>query len=143
MCCARRKVHCISSEASGRGLFDYRTISVLPDVNLSLKIMEMAGVKNSVITCESPEKVSRAFWRGILIKLLVDAPCSGEGMFRREPSMVKSWSPEEVERYAKLQREILTSAAQMIKPGGYLLYSTCTFAKEEDEQTVEYFFRAT
>lgn len=53
--------------------------------------------------------------------------------------MVKSWSPEEVERYAKLQREILTSAAQMIKPGGYLLYSTCTFAKEEDEQTVEYF----
>lgn len=48
--------------------------------------------------------------------------------------MVKSWSPEEVERYAKLQREILTSAAQMIKPGGYLLYSTCTFAKEEDDR---------
>ena len=53
--------------------------------------------------------------------------------------MVKSWSLEEVERYAQLQREILTSAAQMVKPGGYLLYSTCTFAKEEDEQTVEYF----
>ena len=103
-----------------------------------LKNMEMAGVKNSVITCESPEKLAGRF-AGYFDKILVDAPCSGEGMFRREPSMVKSWSPEEVERYAKLQREILTSAAQMIKPGGYLLYSTCTFAKEEDEQTVEYF----
>ena len=60
-------------------------------------------------------------------------------MFRREPSMVKSWSLEEVNRYAELQREILSHAAQMVKPGGYLLYSTCTFAKEEDEQTVEYF----
>lgn len=72
-------------------------------------------------------------------KVLVDAPCSGEGMFRREPSMVKSWSLEEVDRYAELQREILCHAAQMVKPGGYLLYSTCTFAREEDEQTVEYF----
>ena len=86
----------------------------------------------------NPEKLAGRF-AGYFDKILVDAPCSGEGMFRREPSMVKSWSPEEVERYAKLQREILTSAAQMIKPGGYLLYSTCTFAKEEDEQTVEYF----
>lgn len=81
--------------------------------------MEMAGVKNSVITCESPEKLAGRF-AGYFDKILVDAPCSGEGMFRREPSMVKSWSPEEVERYAKLQREILTSAAQMMKPGGYL-----------------------
>lgn len=53
--------------------------------------------------------------------------------------MVKSWSLEEVDRYAELQREILCHAAQMVKPGGYLLYSTCTFAREEDEQTVEYF----
>lgn len=67
------------------------------------------------------------------------AKLQGEGMFRREPSMVKSWSLEEVDRYAELQREILCHAAQMVKPGGYLLYSTCTFAREEDEQTVEYF----
>lgn len=103
-----------------------------------LKNMEMAGVTNAVITCETPEKLAGRF-KGYFDKVLVDAPCSGEGMFRREPSMVKSWSLEEVERYAYLQREILTSAAQMLKPGGYLLYSTCTFAKEEDEQTVEYF----
>lgn len=103
-----------------------------------LKNMEMAGVANAVITCESPEKLAGRFTE-YFDKVLVDAPCSGEGMFRREPSMVKSWSLEEVERYAGLQREILTSAAQMVKPGGYLLYSTCTFAREEDEQTVEYF----
>ena len=103
-----------------------------------LKNMEMAGVTNSVITCEAPEKLSGRF-AGYFDKVLVDAPCSGEGMFRREPSMVKSWSAEEVKRYAVLQREILFHAAQMLRPGGYLLYSTCTFAKEEDEQTVEYF----
>lgn len=103
-----------------------------------LKNMELAGVANSVITCEAPEKLAGRF-AGYFDKVLVDAPCSGEGMFRREPSMVKSWSLEEVERYAGLQREILDSAAQMVRPGGYLLYSTCTFAKEEDEQTVEYF----
>lgn len=103
-----------------------------------LKNMEMAGVTNSVITCEAPEKLSGRF-AGYFDKVLVDAPCSGEGMFRREPSMVKSWSAEEVKRYAVLQREILFHAAKMLRPGGYLLYSTCTFAKEEDEQTVEYF----
>ena len=103
-----------------------------------LKNMEMAGVSNAVITCESPEKLADRFF-GYFDKVLVDAPCSGEGMFRREPSMVKSWSLEEVDRYAELQREILSHAAQMVKPGGYLLYSTCTFAREEDEQTVESF----
>ena len=103
-----------------------------------LKNMEMAGVANAVITCEAPEKLAGRFSE-YFDKVLVDAPCSGEGMFRREPSMVKSWSIEEVERYAALQREILFSAAQMVRPGGFLLYSTCTFAKEEDEQTVEYF----
>ena len=103
-----------------------------------LKNMEMAGVMNSVVTCEAPEKLAGRFAE-YFDKVLVDAPCSGEGMFRREPSMVKSWSLEEVERYAALQREILYSAAKMVKPGGYLLYSTCTFAKEEDEQTIEHF----
>ncbi len=103
-----------------------------------LKNMEMAGVSDAVVTCEAPEKLAGRFPE-YFDKVLVDAPCSGEGMFRREPSMVKSWSLEEVDRYAALQREILFSAAQMVRPGGSLLYSTCTFAKEEDEQTVEYF----
>lgn len=103
-----------------------------------LKNMEMAGVTNSVITCELPEKLAARF-PAYFDKVLVDAPCSGEGMFRREPSMTREWSVQEVERYSRLQREILEQAAKMVRPGGSLLYSTCTFSPEEDEQTVEYF----
>ena len=127
----------IAAKLQGEGILISNDISASRCKPL-LKNMEMAGVSNAVITCESPEKLADRFF-GYFDKVLVDAPCSGEGMFRREPSMVKSWSLEEVNRYAELQREILSHAAQMVKPGGYLLYSTCTFAKEEDEQTVEYF----
>ncbi|MCI6858877.1 MAG: RsmB/NOP family class I SAM-dependent RNA methyltransferase [Eubacterium sp.] len=103
-----------------------------------LKNMEMAGITNSLITCETPEKLADRF-PGYFDKVLVDAPCSGEGMFRRDPSMAKSWSAKEVGRYSRLQKDILLCAAKMVKPGGYLLYSTCTFSGEEDEQSVEYF----
>lgn len=127
----------LAAKLQGEGILISNDISASRCKPL-LKNMEMAGVSNAVITCESPEKLADRFF-GYFDKVLVDAPCSGEGMFRREPSMVKSWSLEEVNRYAELQREILSHAAQMVKPGGYLLYSTCTFAKEEDEQTVEYF----
>lgn len=127
----------LAAKLQGEGILISNDISVSRCKPL-LKNMEMAGVSNAVITCESPEKLADRFF-GYFDKVLVDAPCSGEGMFRREPSMVKSWSLEEVDRYAELQREILCHAAQMVKPGGYLLYSTCTFAREEDEQTVEYF----
>lgn len=127
----------LAARLQGEGFFLSNDISASRCKPL-LKNMEMAGVTNSVITCEAPEKLAGRF-AGYFDKVLVDAPCSGEGMFRREPSMVKSWSAEEVKRYAVLQREILFHAAQMLRPGGYLLYSTCTFAKEEDEQTVEYF----
>ena len=127
----------LAAKLQGEGILISNDISASRCKPL-LKNMEMAGVSNAVITCESPEKLADRFF-GYFDKVLVDAPCSGEGMFRREPSMVKSWSLEEVDRYAELQREILSHAAQMVKPGGYLLYSTCTFAKEEDEQTVEYF----
>lgn len=127
----------LAAKLQGEGILISNDISASRCKPL-LKNMEMAGVSNAVITCESPEKLADRFF-GYFDKVLVDAPCSGEGMFRREPSMVKSWSLEEVDRYAELQREILCHAAQMVKPGGYLLYSTCTFAREEDEQTVEYF----
>lgn len=127
----------LAAKLQGEGILISNDISASRCKPL-LKNMEMAGVSNAVITCESPEKLADRFF-GYFDKVLVDAPCSGEGMFRREPSMVKSWSLEEVNRYAELQREILSHVAQMVKPGGYLLYSTCTFAKEEDEQTVEYF----
>ena len=99
------------------------------------KNVELAGIRCCVITCESPERLCGRFphyFDGVL----VDAPCSGEGMFRKEPAMMKSWSEDSVKEYSRLQREILSFAARMVKPGGYLLYSTCTFSIEEDEKNV-------
>ena len=103
-----------------------------------LKNLEMAGVANMLITCETPERLADRF-PGYFDAILVDAPCSGEGMFRKDPSMMKSWSPEEVCRYSMLQKEILSYAYAMLGPGGYLLYSTCTYSPEEDEEVVNDF----
>ena len=102
-----------------------------------LKNLEMFGAGNICVTSEAPEKMA-----GILPeffdKILVDAPCSGEGMFRRDPSMVKSWNEKGPDYYAPLQRQILDCAVQMLAPGGKLVYSTCTFDRDEDEGTIEY-----
>lgn len=72
----------------------------------------------------------------------MDAPCSGEGMFRKDETAVTEWSPENVRRCAGRQQEILENAAMMLKPGGRLVYSTCTFAPEEDEQAIGRFLEA-
>ena len=71
-------------------------------------------------------------------KILVDAPCSGEGMFRKEPRMMADWEQQGPEYYSKLQREIILDAADMLRPGGKLLYSTCTFSELENEGTIQY-----
>ena len=71
-------------------------------------------------------------------KILIDAPCSGEGMFRKDKKMVKAWEEHGPEFFSKLQRSIITQAAAMLKPGGMILYSTCTFDPLENEKTVEY-----
>ena len=101
------------------------------------KNVELAGISRCVITCESPEKLCRRF-RNWFDGVLVDAPCSGEGMFRKEPAMMKAWSSKAVEEYSRLQKEITAMAVEMVRPGGYLLYSTCTFSTEEDEGTVSW-----
>lgn len=101
-----------------------------------LKNIELFGVENSFIVTEYPQKLQEYF-TGFFDKILIDAPCSGEGMFRKEPSMVKAWEQNGPEFYAKLQEEILQQALPMLKPGGMLLYSTCTFSPLEDEGTVE------
>lgn len=75
-------------------------------------------------------------------KILVDAPCSGEGMFRKEEAAVTDWSEETVLMCARRQAEILHSASVMLRPGGRLVYSTCTFAPEENEASVSAFLRA-
>ena len=107
---------------------------------LSRNIERMA-VSNALVTNEHPERLAARF-PGFFDRVLVDAPCSGEGMFRKEEAAITDWSQETVEMCARRQAEILHSAAQMLKPGGRLVYSTCTFAPEEDEMAVAAFLES-
>ena len=103
--------------------------------------IERMGIRNAVVTNEDSGRLTKyflAFFDGII----VDAPCSGEGMFRKDETAVTEWSPENVRRCAGRQQEILENAAMMLKPGGRLVYSTCTFAPEEDEQAIGRFLEA-
>lgn len=125
----------LAAKLKGTGLLIANDISSKRAKAL-LKNIELFGVENSFIVTEYPKKLQEYF-TGFFDKILIDAPCSGEGMFRKEPSMVKAWEQNGPEFYAKLQEEILEQALPMLKPGGYLLYSTCTFSPLEDEGTVE------
>ena len=103
--------------------------------------IERMGVANALVTNEHPEHLAERF-PGFFDRVLVDAPCSGEGMFRKEEAAVTDWSQETVEMCARRQAEILHSAARMLKKGGRLVYSTCTFAPEEDEMAVAAFLES-
>lgn len=102
--------------------------------------VERMGVCNAIVTNETPQKLAEVF-PGYFDKILVDAPCSGEGMFRKNEEACGEWSPENVALCAQRQDEVLSCAAKMLRPGGRLVYSTCTFAPEEDEGTVGRFLR--
>ena len=103
--------------------------------------MERMAVPNALVTNEHPETLAQRF-PGYFDRVLVDAPCSGEGMFRKEEAAVTDWSEETVAMCARRQGEILNSAAKLVRPGGRLVYSTCTFAPEEDEGAVAAFLAA-
>ena len=100
--------------------------------------VERFGVENALVLNEHPAKLAERF-PAYFDRILVDAPCSGEGMFRKEEAAVTDWSQETVEMCAGRQQEILRSAAQMLRPGGRLVYSTCTFSPEENEGTISEF----
>ena len=104
---------------------------------LSRNIERMA-VANALVTNEHPATLAERF-AGSFDKVLIDAPCSGEGMFRKEEAAVTDWSEETVQMCARRQAEILHSGALLVRPGGRLVYSTCTFAPEEDELAVAAF----
>lgn len=105
-----------------------------------LKNLERCGIANMAVTSEAPGKLA-----GVLPetfdKILIDAPCSGEGMFRRDPGMAEFWKDKGPEFYSKLQRELVLQAADLLKPGGMMLFSTCTFAKSENEETIRFLLR--
>ncbi len=100
--------------------------------------LERWGARNAIVTQESPARLAGR-WRAFFDKILVDAPCSGEGMFRKSQAAIRDWNPEHTARCAQRQAAILDSAAQMLKPGGALLYSTCTFNPLENESVVALF----
>lgn len=99
--------------------------------------IERMGAARTVVCNLPPEEVA-ALWGARFDVVVVDAPCSGEGMFRKNPAAVAEWSPDNVLMCAKRQRRILDSAMRCVRQGGLLVYSTCTFAPEEDEESVRY-----
>ena len=103
--------------------------------------IERMGVANALVTNEDTSVLAKRF-AGSFDKVLIDAPCSGEGMFRKEEAAVTDWSIETVQMCARRQAEILHNGAQMVRPGGRLVYSTCTFAPEEDELAVAAFLES-
>lgn len=103
--------------------------------------VERMGIRNAIVTNETPQRLEAAFPE-YFDRILVDAPCSGEGMFRKNQEAVKEWSPENVALCAGRQDEILSCAAHMLAPGGRLVYSTCTFAPQENEGTILRFLKS-
>ena len=130
----------IAGRMNGEGFLLCNEINPKRAKILSRNIERMA-VANALVTNEHPANLAHRF-PGFFDRVLVDAPCSGEGMFRKEEDAVTDWSQETVEMCARRQAEILHSAAQMVRPGGRLVYSTCTFAPEEDEEAVAAFLEA-
>ena len=100
--------------------------------------IERMGIRNGMVINESPQSLAKIF-ESYFDRIMVDAPCSGEGMFRKNTDACEEWSPENVENCAMRQQEILICAAFMLRPGGRIVYSTCTFAPEENEGTISRF----
>ena len=100
--------------------------------------IERLGIANAMVTNEHPQRLAERF-AGFFDRVLIDAPCSGEGMFRKEEAAVTDWSEETVAMCARRQAEILHSGAALVRPGGRLVYSTCTFAPAENEEAVAQF----
>lgn len=129
----------IADSMKGRGILVTNEINRDRAKILSLNIERM-GIGNAVVLSEDSSRLSEVF-EGYFDRILVDAPCSGEGMFRKNESALSEWSLDNVRNCAQRQREILDNAAKMLLPGGRLVYSTCTFSPEENEQTIAHFLK--
>ncbi len=127
----------LGAKLGRRGLLVANDISASRAKGL-LKNLELSGIGNVLVTSETPQRLLECF-PAFFDKVLIDAPCSGEGMFRKDSAMAADWEERGPGYYAKIQREILDAAAGMVKPGGRIVYSTCTFDPEENEKNVQLF----
>lgn len=126
----------LGAKLAGQGVLVANDISNSRAKGL-LKNIEVFGIGNVLVISEEPGKLEEYFPE-YFDKILIDAPCSGEGMFRKDKKMVKAWEEHGPEFFSKLQKSIVTQAARMLKPGGMMLYSTCTFDERENEGTIAY-----
>lgn len=127
----------IASYMKGQGILISNEIHPARAKILSENVERM-GIGNAMVTNESPQKLADTFSE-YFDRIMVDAPCSGEGMFRKNEIACEEWSLENVEICAERQDEILDCAASMLKPGGRIVYSTCTFAPAENEGSISRF----
>lgn len=128
------KATALGSSLNGTGLLVANDIST-SRARALLRNIELFGISNVFVANETPARLLRAFPE-FFDKIILDAPCSGEGMFRKEDALIRDWTLDKSRELSEIQRELIHQAADMLKPGGYLLYSTCTFAPEEDEGTI-------
>lgn len=124
----------IAAKLQGRGMLVSNDLNAERTKALA-KNLELCGARNAVVLNESPERIAAAF-PGFFDRILIDAPCSGEGMFRKDEDMIRQWDESTPAKYAGMQRDILQAAARALKPGGTLVYSTCTFSPEENEGSI-------
>lgn len=127
----------LASYLKGNGLLVSNEINPQRCRVLSQNIERM-GITNAIVTNEDSASLA-AHFPAFFHAIAVDAPCSGEGMFRKLPEAIDEWSPQNVKNCATRQKEILSNAAHMLAPGGTIVYSTCTFSKEENEDVIEDF----
>lgn len=130
----------LAAALGGHGLLVANEIHPQRAAILSQNIERM-GIINAVVTNHAPHELVKYF-PAFFDKIVVDAPCSGEGMFRKEEQALTMWSQANVDMCAARQKEILESAAEMLAPDGYLTYSTCTFAPEENEGVILDFLKS-
>lgn len=126
----------LAAKLAGSGLLVSNDISNSRAKAL-LKNLELFGIPNMLVVSEPSNVIAQRF-EGFFDKILIDAPCSGEGMFRKSGSMIKAWEANGVDLFVNLQHSILKEMVKCLRPGGSLVYSTCTFSPEENEQAIEY-----
>ncbi|MDO4648259.1 MAG: RsmB/NOP family class I SAM-dependent RNA methyltransferase [Eubacteriales bacterium] len=130
------KATALGDALNGEGLLFANDISASRAKAL-MRNVELFGLTNACVTSEPPEKLVGKFPE-FFDKIMLDAPCSGEGMFRKEEALLRDWTPEKSRELSEIQRKLVLNAVDMLRPGGMLLYSTCTFAPIEDEGTISW-----
>ncbi len=133
------KATALGAKLQGEGLLLANDINTARAKAL-LRNLELFGISNAFVTNEPPYILAEKYPE-YFDKIMVDAPCSGEGMFRKNPAVIEAWQEKGPEYFSKLQKEIILHGAEMLRPGGMMLYSTCTFSPAENESIITHLLR--